>query len=365
MIKVSVIIPVYNVYEYIQKCLDSILAQTLHEIEIICVDDYSTDNSKSVILDYIKKDSRIKLIEHETNKGVSQSRNDGIDSASSKYIAFIDADDYVSENYLEELYNLATEYNADIVFTNNIISVKEDKYHYPNFNRVEKWKKNEPLSGLSHFNIKSKDDPDNIECISINIWKLWNTDFLKKHNLKYIKSNIAEDCNLIYKALANCPIIAYNHNATYYYIQRDSSLISNLQNKSDIPYGILDVFKDIFLYYKENNQEFLIYSNYWNFRSLLYTYDNYKGSNKNEFYLKIHSMLAELNVNIENNDNMNFLSYQCNLMKTEKSYEIYSKKIEEKKRLVNMVAWFIPTFSLRVKFREYSLNYLSKNKEAR
>ena len=364
MIKVSVVIPVYNVGEYISKCLDSVLAQTLKEIEIICVDDGSSDNSKEVVLEYTKKDNRIKLIEHEVNKGLPQTRYDGIQVAKCKYIAHIDSDDYVSENYLEELYNSAIEYNADIVFTNNIINVKEEKYHYPNFNRVEKWKKNESLSGLSNFTIKSKDDPDNIECISINVFKLWNRDFLKKYNFKHVNSNMAEDCNIIYKVLANNPIIAYAHNAVYYYVERSSSLIGSLKNKSDIPYGILEVFKDIFLYYKENNQESLIYSNYWNFRSLLYTYDNYKGFNKNEFYSKIHNMLAELDVNIKN-DNEFFLSYQCSLMKTEKSYEIYSKKIESKKRLVNKIAWFLPTFSLRVKFREYALNYLSKNKESR
>jgi len=362
MIKVSVVIPVYNVGEYIAKCLDSVLAQTLKEIEIICIDDASTDNSKEVVLNYIEKGKPIKLIEHEINKGVSPSRNDGIDAACSKYIAFIDADDYVSENYLEELYNSAIKYNADIVFTNNIINVKEGKHHYPNFNRVDKWKKDISLSGLSHFTIRSKDCPCNIECISINIFKLWNNDFLKKNNLKSIKSNMAEDCNIIYKALANNPIIAYAHNAVYYYVERSSSAIGRLKNASNIPYGILEVFKDIFLYYKEHNKESLIYSNYWNFRSLLYTYDNYRGANKNEFYLKIHNMMSELDVNIESDDE-HFLSYQCRLMKTEKSYEIYSKKIEKKKRLVNKIAWFIPTFYLRIKFRKHALNYLSKIKE--
>ena len=126
MIKVSVIIPVYNVESYLSECLDSIINQTLKDIEIICIDDCSTDNSYNILLEYANKDSRIKIIKNIENNGVGFARNVGQFSAIGDYIYFIDPDDYISLNFLEELYNTAVKYNSDIVNTNNIYNNEND-----------------------------------------------------------------------------------------------------------------------------------------------------------------------------------------------------------------------------------------------
>ena len=94
MPKVSVIIPVYNTEKYLKKCLDSVCNQTLSDIEIICIDDCSTDNSLNILKEYTLKDNRIKLIEFKENKGAAVARNTGIDEAKGEYIGFIDSDDY-------------------------------------------------------------------------------------------------------------------------------------------------------------------------------------------------------------------------------------------------------------------------------
>ena len=120
MIKVSIIVPVYNVELYLRECLDSIINQTLKDIEIICVDDCSTDNSYIILDEYSKKDSRIKLLKHNVNKGLGPARNTGINVAQGEYIGFIDSDDYISLDYFENLYNTAKKYNSDIVSTLNI-----------------------------------------------------------------------------------------------------------------------------------------------------------------------------------------------------------------------------------------------------
>lgn len=120
MIKISVIIPVYNVEEYLKECLDSVINQTLKEIEIICIDDCSTDSSYSILEEYAKKDSRIVLIKNKENMGVGYNRNIGIKEAKGEYIGFIDSDDYISEDYYENLYNTAKKYNSDVVNTLNI-----------------------------------------------------------------------------------------------------------------------------------------------------------------------------------------------------------------------------------------------------
>lgn len=112
MPKVSVILPCYNVSEYIDKCMDSLLNQTLSDVEFIFVDDCSTDNTYNQIKKYT--DPRIKLIHHKVNRYTAEARNTGINNATGEYLAFIDPDDYIEYDFLEKLYDLAKMNNADI-----------------------------------------------------------------------------------------------------------------------------------------------------------------------------------------------------------------------------------------------------------
>ena len=114
MTKISIIIPVYNVEEYLPECLDSIIAQTFSEIEIICVDDASPDNSGLILKKYAKEDSRFIIITHRTNQGLGPARNTGVAHASSPYIVFIDSDDYIAPNMLERLFDCITSNQADL-----------------------------------------------------------------------------------------------------------------------------------------------------------------------------------------------------------------------------------------------------------
>lgn len=111
--KVSVIVPVYNVEKYLRQCLDSIVNQTLDEIEIICVNDGSKDHSDEILNEYAEKDHRITVLTQE-NSGLSSARNLGMANATGKYISFIDSDDYIELDMLEKLYNKAEETSADI-----------------------------------------------------------------------------------------------------------------------------------------------------------------------------------------------------------------------------------------------------------
>ena len=104
MNKVSVIIPVYNVEKYLEKCISSVLKQNMIDLEIIICNDASTDDSAKIIEKYIKIDNRIKLITHKENQGLSISRNDGIEIASGEYIFLLDSDDYIMENVLTILF---------------------------------------------------------------------------------------------------------------------------------------------------------------------------------------------------------------------------------------------------------------------
>lgn len=111
---ISIIIPIYNVEKYLPKCLDSVISQTYTNIEIILVNDGSTDSSGLICDDYALKDSRIKVI-HKENGGVSSARNIGLDTASGDYVMFVDSDDYVEVDFCEKSLKMALEMNADIV----------------------------------------------------------------------------------------------------------------------------------------------------------------------------------------------------------------------------------------------------------
>ena len=132
--KVSIIVPVYNVENYLIDCLDSLINQTLKEIEIILINDGSTDNSLKIINLYAQYDSRIKIIDQE-NKGPSSARNRGLDVSQGEFISFIDSDDWIDNDFIEKLYLSALNNNCDIA-TATIIRKRRfaQKYrmHYTN-----------------------------------------------------------------------------------------------------------------------------------------------------------------------------------------------------------------------------------------
>ena len=127
-ILVSVIVPVYNVENYLRQCLNSITGQTLKNIEIICVDDSSTDGSKRILEEYAKKDERVKIIT-QPNKGAGAARNNGLSVAKGKYLSFLDSDDFFEPDMLEHAYNKAEEDCADfVVFKSDQYYTDENRY---------------------------------------------------------------------------------------------------------------------------------------------------------------------------------------------------------------------------------------------
>jgi glycosyltransferase involved in cell wall biosynthesis len=117
MIKISIIVPVYNVEKYLPACLDSILAQTLQEVEVICINDGSTDDCETILKRYALGDSRIKVIT-QANKGLSNARNNGIAHARGEYVGMVDSDDRIAPDFYEKLYAAAVRFDADIAAAN-------------------------------------------------------------------------------------------------------------------------------------------------------------------------------------------------------------------------------------------------------
>lgn len=126
MPKISIIIPVYNVEKYLQECLDSCVNQTLKEIEIICVDDFSTDSSFDILTRYAKEDSRVRVLSHQINRKQGAARNTGMDNAVGEYIWFVDSDDFIDKNACQLLYDTAKEAEVDLLSFGGI-SFKDQK----------------------------------------------------------------------------------------------------------------------------------------------------------------------------------------------------------------------------------------------
>ena len=189
MPKVSVIIPFHNVESYIEQCLDSVLNQTLKDIEVILVDDASDDNSSSIVEKYEKNDKRIKLLKLEERKGQGYARNRAIEIATGEYIGFVDSDDFIKPEMFEKLYQIAVKSNLDITMCQ---AVEYDdvtgRYIESDYYSLE------PLSIFKDKVFEPKDTKEFILDINVALWnKIYKTDYLRKIGEKFTEGFIYED----------------------------------------------------------------------------------------------------------------------------------------------------------------------------
>ena len=212
--KVSVILPVYNVSKYLDRCLTSLRNQTLSDIEIICVDDGSNDDSLEICKKYADIDRRFKVI-HQSNQGQGVARNSGIEQAAGNYIAFVDPDDWVNEGMYEILYNKAIQENCDIVQCNyqiikpsftKIISLKDD-YKIKKISGTWKDLINKSFSDLCLYSVN----------------KIYKSDLIKKYNLKFAPLRISEEHQFVIPAMLKANKIYNVPNVLYYYEIREKS----------------------------------------------------------------------------------------------------------------------------------------------
>ena len=229
MIKVSIIVPVYNVEKYIDRCLKSLLEQTLDEIEIIIVNDGSTDGSEKEIKKYLNNE-KIRYFEKE-NGGLSSARNFGMKYAKGEYIAFLDSDDYVEKNMYEEMYNVAKKENADMVECDFLWEWEDDK------NKIKKDTRR-----------KYKNKREMMKKPRVVAWnKLIKKSVLEKSRAKFPEGLIYEDLEFFYKLIPYINNISYINKYFVYYIQRENSISNTNSEKNADIFKILD---NIFRFYK-------------------------------------------------------------------------------------------------------------------
>jgi glycosyltransferase involved in cell wall biosynthesis len=212
---VSVIVPVYNVGEYIEKCINSIINQTYSNLEILLINDGSTDNSPRICAEYAKKDIRIKLI-HKENGGLSDARNVGLDVARGKYILFVDSDDYISEELVEILHSSMVKNRCDIS------TCQYEIFYAHSLPRVN-MNKNVTKILLSE---KALEDMLYQKNITNSAWgKLYKKSLFE--DVRYPVGHNYEDLATTYKIFSKSDRIAVNNYIGYFYLQRSTSIMNS------------------------------------------------------------------------------------------------------------------------------------------
>jgi len=218
---ISVIIPIYNNQKYLKKCLDSILNQTYKNLEIICIDDCSSDSSYEILQDYKKRDSRLKIIKNNENFGAGKTKNLGLELAKGEYVFFIDSDDYIELNTLGILVNRALEIDADFIGY-NLVRLNESTLE-------------ESFSKAENFNDKY------FQSMSA-CTKLYKRLFLLKNKIKFDPIRSAEDMIMAFKVFALAQRYDWLDFDGYFYLQRNGSLTKKkTKEKDDL------ILKDIFI----------------------------------------------------------------------------------------------------------------------
>lgn len=306
-IKVSVIIPIYNPGDAIINSLNSVISQDLKEMEIICINDGSTDNSKDILEEYAKRDSRLKIIEQE-NLGAGSARNKGIETAKGEYILFLDSDDWIEENTCELLYYFAKKYNTDLILFDSLIhndeSIKELKFLDENFE--------EKIFDYTQIKDKIFDSYLGV------IWnKFYKTQFLKENNINFPTHKIFNDVEFHVKTMTLAGKIIYSNNIFYHY--NNTSHFSLQKEYVGSKHSI--IFCDVIIGVKKflnstqmmNNlkEEFI---NYFlsELQIKLYHIDR---KYKSEYFLKIKEIFEEIDIDNSDLDKKNSLFYK-KLMKS-------------------------------------------------
>lgn len=225
--KVSVILPIYNVSAYLEQCMDSIVNQTLKEIEIICVDDGSTDNSLEILKKYAENDQRVIILE-QSNAGAGAARNKGIEIAKGDYLSFLDSDDFFEKDMLEKAYQKACETKAQIVVFHSD-QYREDEGKFVEAKWVVKDKKLPPYRPMNHIAFT-----DNIFKVFVGwAWdKLFERKFVEENNFRFQEQRTSNDLLFVFSAIVAAKSIEVIPDVLAHQRRNNPNSLSNTREKS-------------------------------------------------------------------------------------------------------------------------------------
>lgn len=294
--KLSIIVPIYNVEKYINKCIDSILAQTFTDFELILVDDGTLDNCGKICDEYAKADSRIKVI-HKKNGGLSSARNAGIDIAQGEYIGFVDSDDLIKDDMYDLLYKAILKYNADISIC-NFIKFDEDSQF------IFKKEMDEGMEVWTNIEALEKLNTDNDGKIVV----AWNKLYKKElwNDIRFPKGKIHEDAFTMHKILFAANKVVNTNKYLYGYLQRNSSIIGSGFSLNSLDY--IEALHNRIKFYDNNNLEYLnrhikvVLCAY--IRNYYYLLKNADIKNKKNYLKSLHTLFIDNYIILKHNRNV-------------------------------------------------------------
>lgn len=315
MEKISIIIPVYNVEEYLEECIKSIIKQTYTNLEIILIDDGSTDESGKICDEYKKKDNRITVI-HQQNQGISVARNVGIELSKGEYIQFVDSDDFIKTNMVEDLYNIIKKEDVDLVSCSHYIytngNVQEKEYS----EKIEVYTQSEAIKSL----ILDK----SIRFFAVD--KLYKKELWQ--NVRFPIGRRFEDIATTPKIFKKVQKIAFYDKPLYYYRQREGSIMSKRSKEQQLEYiqsilemqqELTNIVQDVQYYLNYN----IVHATLNVFRSI----GNYKIQELLQEQIVQHLYKKTVEI-MENSKNVEFIIQHCNNAKKVHLYYLLTNATE-------------------------------------
>lgn len=261
--------------KYLPKCLESLIKQTLNDIEIICVNDGSMDNSLAILKEFASRDSRIKIIDNQ-HQGVAKTRNTGIEQSTGEYIGFVDSDDYIDIDFFEKLYNSATKSNSDIA----IASILKHKNFFNIYNA--KYTKEETAITIQD-KIKLCEDKKHFFFYAWN--KIYHSGFIKENNIKFSEGQIYEDVMFAIKALYYSNKIISVYGTKYHYIEHENSLTKYKDKTGEKEHDLIKAYSELQEFCNSKNIEIPERLNYYTKENFGFILNLYKGKYQSKIQL--------------------------------------------------------------------------------
>ena len=307
MTKLSIIVPVYNVEKYLPKCLESLIKQTLKDIEIICVNDGSMDNSLAILKEFASKDSRIRIIDNQ-HQGVAKTRNTGIEQSTGEYIGFVDSDDYIDIDFFEKLYNSATKSNSDIA----IASILKHKNFFNIYNA--KYTKEETAITIQD-KIKLCEDKKHFFFYAWN--KIYHSRFIKENNIKFSEGQIYEDVMFAIKALYYSNKIISVYGTKYHYIEHENSLTKYKDKTGEKEHDLIKAYSELQEFCNSKNIEISERLNYYTKENFGFILNLYKGKYQSKIQLFNIFTIATISNYSETRNLITILGFKIKIAKRE------------------------------------------------
>lgn len=285
MVEISVILPVYNSEKYLKECLDSLLNQTFDDIEVLCVNDGSSDNSLNILKEYEKTDNRIRVIDQE-NIGVAKTRNEALSMVSGNYVYFMDADDELDKNAFKKLHNNLVSNGSDFCIMKTIFVNGEEEYKFPSFDLDKEFSN----VNFDKFTFTYKDVKSRVLNDLFAPWlKMYKRGFLIDGGFTFPDIKSYSDAPFHVMTMLEAEKISFIPEYLYYYRENDDSLVHSSSNTINF-FTLSDIIED-----------YLVENNYFDeFREEFYTFQTsklvyYMGfTDSVEYYTKAKAVLENL-----------------------------------------------------------------------